>query len=68
MSVSDAFPAPRSPADDDELLRSLGITPVLARRQNPLAAWAAPFNIISVITGVVGTLALGLSVGPGPMF
>jgi len=69
MSVSDArLPAPRPAADDDELLLAFGITPVLARRQNRLAAWAAPFNIISVITGVVGTLSLGLSVGPGPMF
>ena len=69
MSVSDArLPAPRPAADDDELLRTFGITPVLARRQNRLAAWAAPFNIISVITGVVGTLSLGMTVGPGPMF
>jgi amino acid transporter len=68
MSVSDAIPAPRPAVDEDELLRRMGITPVLARRQNKLAAWAAPFNIISVITGVVGTLSLGMTIGPGPMF
>jgi len=68
MSVPDAIPTPRPPVDDDALLRAMGITPVLARRQNRLAAWAAPFNIISVITGVVGTLALGLTVGPAGMF
>jgi amino acid transporter len=51
------------------LQQRFGITPVLARRQSWFAAWTAPFNIISVITGVVGTLATGMAAGgPAALF
>jgi amino acid transporter len=70
MPASHAIPHARTPADEDrELQERFGITPVLARRQSWFAAWTAPFNIISVITGVVGTLATGMAAGgPAALF
>jgi amino acid transporter len=70
VPVSHAIPGPRTAADEDrELQQRFGITPVLARRQSRFAAWTAPFNIISVITGVFGTFATGMAAGgPAAMF
>ena len=70
MPASHAIPHPRTAADEDrDLQERFGITPVLARRQSWFAAWTAPFNIISVITGVVGTLATGMAAGgPAALF
>lgn len=55
---------PGDPSEDAILIRQ-GVTPVLRRRLNRRAAITGPFNIISVPTGVIGGLGLGMNTG-GP--
>lgn len=50
---------------EDVILQSQGVTPILSRRMNFRAAVTGPFNIISVPTGLIGTLGLGMNAG-GP--
>lgn len=58
-------PPQEATSAEDAILQSQGVTPILSRRMTARAAVTGPFNIISVPTGLVGTLGLGMNAG-GP--
>ncbi|MCW2875468.1 amino acid permease [Actinacidiphila oryziradicis] len=51
--------------DDDEKLKSFGITPQLVRRMGPFGNFGISFSVISVLSGCMTLYAFGLSTG-GP--
>jgi amino acid transporter len=58
-------PAHEDLNSEDAILQAQGVTPILARRMGFRAAVTGPFNIISVPTGLIATLGLGMNSG-GP--
>lgn len=55
----------RSARTDEEMLRSLGYQPELARRMGPFGNFALSFSIISILSGCMTLFLFGLTTG-GP--
>ncbi|MFC7219616.1 amino acid permease [Streptomyces polyrhachis] len=58
-------PPPPAPTDDEERLRQLGYTQVLARRMSGFGNYAVSFTIISVLSGCMTLYLFGMNTG-GP--
>jgi amino acid permease (GABA permease) len=62
---SDEAERPPAPVSDEERLRQLGYTQVLARRMSAFSNFAVSFTIISVLSGCLTLYAFGMNTG-GP--
>ncbi|WUD74562.1 amino acid permease [Streptomyces sp. NBC_00510] len=62
---SDEAGTPPAPVSDEERLRQLGYTQVLARRMSAFSNFAVSFTIISVLSGCLTLYAFGMNTG-GP--
>lgn len=62
---TDEAGTPPAPVSDEERLRQLGYTQVLARRMSAFSNFAVSFTIISVLSGCLTLYAFGMNTG-GP--